>query len=284
MIEVIVKFLTTSATRKTSSISHAATPTTISNPKESVTSPTTHERIGAYKTAGPDRTEGLNSSVFKKNKMHQDIDLQMTTGKGGSHSQHGKPITKSSTSSPLSHEFSSSHPTPSHLLESTPSYLTKVSQSMSQHLDKTTYPQAEVSPLKESRGSGSTVEPKKHSTSLLQKDRTSIMNVKPRGGVPSPLDGSGGGITVASGHVASSRPTSNTRSSARGVLKSVHISSMTSREPPTLKPDNKAESAKQKPHQGRHTYRDSTSNKEVTVTQDEIITRLKVTNCKFYKL
>ena len=273
MIEVIVKFLTTSASRKASTISHAATLTKILNPKEGVAAPTAQERGGTYKTPGSDvpiHTEGLSTSNFKKSKVQQDVDLQMAIGERDTLSQHGKPITKSSTSSPLSHEFLSSHPAPSHL--------SKVPESTPSHFDKAMYPQVQLSPLKKSRGSGSTIEPRKHSTSLLQKEKTSVVSVKPRGGMLSPSGGSSGGsvITVASAYMVSSQPTFNTLSSTRGMLKSVD-SSMTSREPPTLKPSNKAELAKKKPHQGRHTYKDSTGNKEVTVTQDELTKRLHTT-------
>lgn len=283
MIEVIVKFLTTSASRK---VSHTATSTKTSYLKEGVADLTAREKGGACKTPTSDvprPAEGSSPSDSKKNKVHQDENTQITTSKMGSLliSQHGKPITKSLATNPITHELSHSHPSPSRLSE--------VSESTPSHLHKPVYPRKEPSPLKESTGYGSTIEPWKHSTSLLEKDQTSVVNVKPRGGMESLSGNREGGvggsvITVAPGHVISPGPTSSTRSSARGIFKSGH-SSLVSRETPTLKSDNKTGSVKQKPYRRRNTYRDSTgSNKEVTV-QDEATSSLHaslITDCKFY--
>ena len=270
MIEVIVKFLTTSASRKAS---YTATSTKISNPKEGVADSTARKKGGACKTPTSDvprLAEGSSPSDSKKNKVHQDVDTQIATSKMGSLSisQYGKPITKSLATNPITHELSHSHLTPSRLSEA--------SESTPSHLNKPTYPQTEPSSLRESAGQGLTIKPGKHSTSILQKDKTSVVSVKPREDVhiqPSSRQ-SGGGviINVASGHTISPQSASNTRSSARGVVKSGHTS-LASRETCTLRSDSRAESVKQKPHYGRHAYtcKDSSRNKEVTATDDKVI-------------
>lgn len=270
MIEVIVKFLTTSAGRKASTTTHATTPTKFFNPREGVADMAAREGGGARKTPpsdDPTHTGGLSPSAFEKSKVDQDVDTQMATGKLGSLStpQHGKPITKSLTTNPTTHDNSRSHPTPSHLSE--------VSQSTLSHFNKPVYPQSEPtrSPLKESTRHGLTAEPRKHSGSLLQKETAGVVSVKPQGGVQSLLSSRG------SGHVISPRPTGTStsiRSSVGGVLRS----SLTTREVPTLKSDSKTESAKQKPQQRK---RNSSDNKEVTAMEDEISTNL-VANRKFY--
>ena len=110
------------------------------------------------------------------------------------------------------------------------------------------------------------------------------MSVKPQGDVqiqPSSCGSSGGIINVTSGCVISPRFTSSTRSSAGGVFKS-GCTSLTSRdlEVPTLKIDSRAESAKLKPHGGRHTHRDNSRNEEVTMTVDDSYTTF-VADCEF---
>ena len=273
MIEVIVKFLTTLATRKSLTISHAATPTKISNSKEGVVDSTSQERGGACKTPGPDvptHAKGISTSDFGKNKVHQDVDPQGTTSKTGSLSQHGKPITKSSTSNPISHDVSSSYPTPS-------------------HFDKVTYPQTQPSSRKESSRYRLMIEPRKSS---LQKDGASMVTVKPRGGVQTAPSSSGDGsvINVASGrhmpYVGGLWPASNDHSPARRMLTMSAHNSAASRKQPTLKPSNsKAESPKPKPHQDglpTSTWRGSACNEELTVIQDVSITSWHAPNCMFH--
>ena len=276
MIEVVVKFLTTLAIRKSLTISHAATPTKISNSEEGAVDSISQERGGACKTLGPDvpsHAKGISTSDFGKNKVHQDVDPQVATSKTGSLSQHGKPITKSSTSNPISHDVSSSYPTPS-------------------HFDKVTYPQTQSSSRKESARYRATLEARKPSTSLLQKEGASMVTVKPRGGVQTlPSSGGGGGgsvINVASGHhmphVVCLRPASNDHSPTRRMLTSAH-SSATSKKQPTLKPYSKAESPKPKSHQdGLPTsmLRGSAYNEESTVEQDVSITSWHAPNCMFH--
>ena len=169
--------------------------------------------------------------------MHQDVDPQMITSKTDSLSQHGKPITKSSTSNPFSHDVSTSYPAPS-------------------HFDKVTYPQTQSSSRKESTRNRSTLEVRKPSTSLLQKEGTSMVAVKPRRSVQTAPSSSGDGsvINVASGrhmpYVGGLWPASNDHSPARRMLTMSAHSSAASRKQPTLKPSNsKAESPKPKPHQ-----------------------------------
>ena len=92
---------------------------------------------------------------------------------------------------------------------------------------------------------GMTVEPRKHSFTLLQEENPSVVSIKPQGDVqiqPSSRGSSGGIINVTSGRVISPRFTSSTRSSAGGVFKSGRTS-LTSREVPTLKVDSRTESA-----------------------------------------
>ena len=267
MIEVIVKSLTTSASKKASATSHATTvPTKSLTPKEGVASTTPQQKGGASRTPQsdiPTHTEGLNPSHFGKSKNE---DTQMATSKMGSLSisDHGKPITSfpTTTTNPITtHEFSRSHPAPSHLSE--------VPQSALSHLNKPTYPHGELSPLRESTRRGLTTEPRKHSaTVVVQKEKARVVSVKPRGGVQVKTSsrGSGGGgagggvINVASGHTVSLQSGSNTGSSARGLR-----TSLISREVSALKSaGSKAESAKLKPHQGSRTYRD-----EVIATEDD---------------
>jgi hypothetical protein len=239
------------------------------------------EEGGAHRTPRsdvPTHTEGLSSSMFGKSQVYKDIDVDTQiatpTSKMGSIFQHGKPITSfPTTTNPITHDFSRSHPTPSRLSE--------VSQSTPSYFDKPTYPQSERSPQRESTRHGGTIEPRKHSATSLQKEKTSVVNVKPRGDVrvqPSSRGSSaaaGGVVNVASGHTVGPRPVSSTRSSAGGVR-----TSLTSRETPTRKSiGSRAESLKLKPYQGRNTYmyRDEVS---ATVTQDDSSSTL-VTVCKY---
>jgi hypothetical protein len=280
MIEVIVKFLMTSASKKASTTSHATTPTKSPNPKGGMADLTPQEEGGAHRTPRsdvPTHTEGLSSSMFGKSQVYKDIDVDTQiatpTSKMGSIFQHGKPITSfPTTTNPITHDFSRSHPTPSRLSEVSPSALS--------HLDKPTYPQTERSPLRESTRHGETIEPRKHSATSLQKEKTSVVCVKPRGDVrvqPSSRGssaGAGGVINVASGHTVGPRPVSSSRSSARGVH-----TSLQPRETPTRKSTgSRAESTQLKPYQGRNTYvyRDEAS---ATVTQDDSNSTL-VTVCK----
>ena len=276
MIEVIVKSLTTSASKKASATSHATTvPTKPPIPKEGVASSTSQQKGGASRTPQSDvpaHTEGLSPSHFGKSKNE---DTQMATSKMGSLSisHHGKPITSflTTTTNPITtHEFSRSHLAPSHLSE--------VPQSALSHLDKPTNPSSELSPLRVSTRRGLMTEPRKHSATVVQKEKTRVVSVKPRGGVQvktsshgSGSGGTGGGvINVASGHTVSLQSGSNTRSSARGLH-----TSLTSRETSTLKSaGSRAESAKLKPHQGSCTYRD-----EVIATEDDSSSTL-VTFCE----
>ena len=267
MIEVIVKSLTTSASKKASATSHATTvPTKPPTSKEGVASTTPQQKGGASRTPHsdiPTHTEGLNPSHFGKSKNE---DTQMATSKMGSLSisDHGKPITSfpTTTTNPITtHEFFRSHPAPSHLSE--------VPQSALSHLNKPTYPHSELSPLRESTRRGLMTEPRKHSAAVVQKEKARVVSVKPRGGVQVKTSSHGSSSGGAGG--GSLQSGSNTRSSARGVL-----TSLTSREAPALKSaGSRAESAKLKPHQGgSHTYRD-----EVIATEDDSSSAL-VTFCE----
>ena len=283
MIEVIVKFLSTSACRKASTTSHETTPTKCLNPREGVADSTAGEMGGAGTTSRsdvPTHKGGLNASALEKSKVHQDVDVGTLTATNkldsSSTSQYGKPITKSSTTSPITDDFLHSYPTTSRL--------TDVLQSTPSHLDKPMYPKTEPSPLSVGTRYGVMVEPRKHLSTLLQKERTSVLSAKPRGDVqiqPSSRGSSGGIINVTSGRVISPHSTSSTRSSAGGVLKSVHTS-LTSREIHTLKLDSEADSAKQNPYQRRQRNRGST---EMTIAQDEATSSSHaslITKCKFY--
>ena len=182
MIEVIVKFLSTSASRKASATSHETTPTKCLNPREGVADSIAGEMGGAGTTSRsdvPTHKGGLNASALEKSKVHQDVDVdtQTATSKLGSlsTSQYGKLITKSSTTSPITDVFLHSYPTTSHL--------TDVLQSTPSHLNKLMYPKTEPSPLSVGTRYGMMVEPQKHSSTLQQKEKSSVVSVKPRGEV-----------------------------------------------------------------------------------------------------
>ena len=86
------------------------------------------------------------------------------------------------------------------------------------------------------------LDPRKPPTSSLQKEETSMVTVKPRGGVQIlPHGGNGGGVTNASsgpGHMVGFRPTSNL--STRRMLKPAH-SSVACREPLQQRPHSTVE-------------------------------------------
>lgn len=276
MIEVIVKFLTTSASKKVST-SQATTPINPPTPKEGVANSATQQKSGASRTPQsdvPTHTEGLSPSHFGKRQAYENENTQIATSKMGSLSisHHSKPITSfpTTTANPITtHEFSRSHPAPSRLSE--------VPQSTLSHLNKPTYPHSELSPLRESMRRGLTTEPRKHSATVIQKEKTRVVSVRPRGDVQiktsshgSSSGAAGGVFNVASGHTVSPQSVSNTPLSARGVR-----TSLTSRETPTCKSaGSRAESAKLKPYQGSRTYRD-----EVIATEDDSSSAL-VTFCE----